>query len=413
MKKTFALFALLILLTSVSRLSAQNLNAYLLQLHTVGCDNQSGILYATATGGTGNYTYQWSNGSTNDTAYNLPAGTHTVTVYSGSDSAAASVTLQPFGIDTVQVYHACNGGNGLIYLDNITATYPLTFHWYQNAVLLNETTAELSNIPAGNYAYALIDAQGCIDSGTVEIIASSPQMSVTLSDSSLCYGASALAWYTPGFTLFDNWGGTYNTSTDTLTYMNSMGAASLPTIGMDSLGCLSNEINPFPFVFLQSHPDPIPLFQIGDTVSASFTINPNPSTTLTYNWYFDNVLVYSGPYSYLPIDSSGYVSVSAVNIYGCSNFGSLQAVITQTGVGEKENFGLTLVGNNPALVGASWFITMQDLAAPIPFLLYDVSGRIIHSATLKNGLNTLATPAEPGLYILDLGRQKITLIAGQ
>jgi hypothetical protein len=56
---------------------------------------------------------------------------------------------------------------------------------------------------------------------------------------------------------------------------------------------------------------------------------------------------------------------------------------------------------------------MQDLVAPIPFLLYDVSGRIIHQATLKNGMNTLATPAEPGLYILYLGRQKITLLAGQ
>lgn len=413
MRKTFTLFALLIFLISASRLSAQNLNAYILQLHTVGCDNQSGILYATATGGTGNYTFQWSNGSTNDTAYNLPAGMHAVTVYSGSDSATAAVTLPPFGIDTVQVYHACNGGNGLIYLDNITATYPYIFHWYQNNVLLNETTAQLSNIPAGNYAYALIDAQGCIDSGTVNIIASSPQMSVTLADSSLCYGASTLAWYTPGFTLFDNWGGTYNTSTDTLTYMNTMGAVSLPTMGMDSLGCLSNEINPFPFVFLQSHPDPIPLFQLGDTVSASFTINPNPSTTLTYNWYFDNVLVYSGPYSYLPIDSSGYVSVSAVNIYGCSNFGSLQAVVSPSGLAAKENISVAVVGNNPALVGASWFITLQDLTGSVPFALYDVSGRIIHQATLKNGINTLATPSEPGLYFLDLGQQKITLVAGQ
>jgi hypothetical protein len=391
-----------------NQIAAQALNAFILQMHGPGCDNQSGILFADAIGGNGNYTYSWSNGATTDTAFNLGAGTHYVTVYSGNDSVVKSVTLPPWGIDTVIIINACNGGLGSIFLDNISAQYPIQYNWYRNDTLLNLNNAFANNLSAGNYQYIITDAEGCVDSGLVSIVASTPVLYAYVSDSALCYGQSSQVWYTPGFTLYDNWGQTFNSSTDTITAQNYMSGISIPTYGTDSLGCFADLINNSPFVYLQSHPDPIPLYQIGDTISVFFTLNTSPISGYIYNWSYGLTPISSGPYSYLPIDSSGTYSVSVINEYGCSNFGNIQAVITN--LRQNKTMQTLAVFPNPASENEPWNVLLSPSNSFDSYTLFDAQGKVVLSEGISSSNFVIPGNLLKGLYFLEMNKTVYRLI---
>jgi hypothetical protein len=397
---------ILILVCTYVSIKAQTLNSYILQLHGAGCDNQSGILLAQPVGGTGTYSFLWSNGSTNDTAFNLGAGNHWLKVFSGTDSVIKNVTIYPWGIDSVNVAHACNGSLGSISLDLI-AQFPIQYLWYDSNGLLNNSTSSISNLAGGTYSFKIIDADGCTDSGSVNVVTSSPELYAYTSDSILCYGQSAQVWYTPGFTLFDNWGVTYNSSTDTIIAQNYMNMINFPTYGVDSFGCSASLINNV-FAYLQGHPDPVPLYQIGDTISVSFMINPNPSTINTYTWSMGSTQITSGPYSYLPIDSSGYYSVSILNQWGCTNFGSIQASIT--GIFDiKESNNIT-IRKNPIDAHENWLIDVKKISRNIPYTLYDIQGHNIDNGIIKSSTFEITAPENSGLYFLKIDERIFKII---
>lgn len=409
MKKTLTL---IILLAGITGLRAQPVTAYILMLHGAGCDDQSGMLVAQGAGGVGNYTYLWSDGSTNDTISGIGAGTYTVTVTSGTASDDGTVTLDPFGIESVNVVHACSGDPGLIYLDNINATYPCTIQWSDcdGNILQTGISSQLSGLQAGCYNYNVVDAQGCIINGTETVYASTPVLEAFVSDSALCYGESAQIWYTPGLTLSDNWGITYDSSTDTITYINQMGSVnSFPQYGVDSLGCEamleSNNI----FVYQQGHPDPVQIYGYGDTISTAWGINLNPSTTNIYIWRLNGVVIDTSVYSYLPIDTSGFYSVSIVNQYGCSVSGTIQVEFSGVGIEDVGTDGIAVSGN-PSRNDASWVIDIPSDLPPVTALLTDASGRNVLSRQLIAGRHALGQGLPTGLYLLKLADRTIRLV---
>lgn len=401
-------YLLLIMLIPAVCVYGQALNAYVQVHHIAGCDDLSGILSVHPSGGTGSYSYHWSNGSTIDTAYHLGAGTHSVVVYSGSDSIVRNMDLAPFGIEHVYVGNACNGQYGRVLLDNITATYPLQFHWYQNESLLSETTHLLDSLSPGTYQYALIDADGCVDSGSAVIQASSPHLDVFLADSSLCWYNSTQVWFTPGFTLINNWGIESNSTTDTFTYVNSMGTTDVPSIGIDSLGCQTNSVSPLPFVYLQSHPDAIPIYHLGDTLSLSFVPYLQPSSFETYTWTCNGQQVAITSYSYLVIDTVGFYMVSALNDYGCTWSGTIN--INQLGLEPLEETGLVSYPN-PAVIGSHWHIEWPASETNgHTFELLDCEGNSVASGQSTDQKWLLPTPKSPGVYILRSNEQTLRLL---
>lgn len=129
----------------------------------VACYGQAtGSITLTTTGGTPNYTYDWSNGQTTNPAVNLAAGTYHVTVTdAGGCSSTASETVgQPASALTATAtatnascYGSTNGGVNLTPAGG-TATY--TYNWTGGI-----TTQNLSNVAAGTYTVTVTDANHC------------------------------------------------------------------------------------------------------------------------------------------------------------------------------------------------------------------------------------------------------------
>ncbi|NBU47821.1 MAG: hypothetical protein EBS34_10350, partial [Flavobacteriales bacterium] len=322
-KLTTILFLLYIGLTG----NAQNLSATISAQHGAGCDNQSGILTVSANGGNGAYTYLWTGGLTTTTITGLGAGTYSVEVNSGSETINVSYTLNPFGVLDMDITNSCSGNPGSFQITALSAQPPCVILWYNSSGTQIGSFPSIYNLQAGEYSYSLTDADGCVDSSSVVIQASNPVLEMFAADSVLCYGEATEVWFTPGFILYDGLFPVYDTSTDTLTWINQMSGNYLPNTGIDQYGCWATVSND-PILYSQPEPWPmLTIYNYGDTISLDWGIDENPDPIYTYNWYLDGVLVESYAYSYLAVQVSGTYSVQKVNQYGCYNTGVISITV--------------------------------------------------------------------------------------
>ncbi len=128
-------------------------------------NNEDGQATATASGGSGNYTFQWDNGETGAQATKLAPGLHTVTIKDDKGcitTAEVNITenilplvanveqtgtIECFGASTAAIQASVSGGKG-----------PFTFQWDHNSA----TTAELTQLPAGAYTVSITDSEGTV-----------------------------------------------------------------------------------------------------------------------------------------------------------------------------------------------------------------------------------------------------------
>ncbi len=137
------------------------------------CSGQSGSITVSATGGTGNKTFTWSNGATGSSISNLTAGTYTVTATDANDCTASHTFTvsapSAMTINGVLSNPACAGGsNGVISVSVTGANGAVSYVW-ENGVTGNT----LSNLSAGTYSVTATDAGGC--SITQSFTITSPQ----------------------------------------------------------------------------------------------------------------------------------------------------------------------------------------------------------------------------------------------
>ncbi len=138
----------------------------------VSCYNKlDGELKVSATGGTGIYAYDWTNGPSSPDYKNLGVGTYTVKVTDvNACSATESITLiapSPitFSIEEKQAI-ACAGtatGSAAIKLSSITNAIGTVSYLWSNS----QSTSEINNVLAGTYTAVIIDAQGCTGSNAI------------------------------------------------------------------------------------------------------------------------------------------------------------------------------------------------------------------------------------------------------
>ncbi|MCS7036431.1 MAG: T9SS type A sorting domain-containing protein [Saprospiraceae bacterium] len=125
-------------------------------------DANNGTAMANPTGGTGSYTYTWSNGKTTQTLSGLAPGIYTVTVTDENGCIAVqTVTVNAFGCTlTAQptaTHVRCFGQhNGAISVSLSGGTAPYTYLWSTGA-----TTPSIQNLAPGTYTAAITDANGC------------------------------------------------------------------------------------------------------------------------------------------------------------------------------------------------------------------------------------------------------------
>ncbi|HKR06626.1 MAG TPA: hypothetical protein VJY62_18475, partial [Bacteroidia bacterium] len=128
---------------------------------TCGVSNGNIIVYAY--GGTGPYSYQWSNGISTQSITNLSPGIYTVTITDANACIKTDqATVNNIGgpvivIDSVQNVSCFGGNNGAIYISVSGGTIPYSYIWSNF-----NTTQDLQNIPAGTYTITVTDANICM-----------------------------------------------------------------------------------------------------------------------------------------------------------------------------------------------------------------------------------------------------------
>ena len=128
------------------------------------CNGLDGSAIASASGGTPNYTYVWSNAAAGATASNLPAGIYTVTATDSKACAAtATATITQPGSIVIAMSSTpvvCFGaGNGSVTANPTGGTLPYTYNWFLNPG--SSTASTVTSLAAGGYTLTITDANGC------------------------------------------------------------------------------------------------------------------------------------------------------------------------------------------------------------------------------------------------------------
>ena len=153
------------------------------QVTNVTCfGGNDGAVDLTVTGGTPNYTYNWSNGATTQDIDNVGAGTYTVTVTDANNCSAVTTVLvtQPpaLNLSTVVTNTTCGLSNGAIDLTVNGGTPGYTYNWSNG-----ETTQDIGGLSAGTYTVTVTDANNCTETASVTVLPSnSPMLSTSVTD---------------------------------------------------------------------------------------------------------------------------------------------------------------------------------------------------------------------------------------
>lgn len=138
----------------------------------VSCNGDSnGEIDLTVTGGTGTYTFSWSNSATTEDVTGLTADTYstTVTDVNGCSLSVGPITVsEPDAIvltETTTDVTLPGGSDGAIDLTVSGGTPTYTYSWDNGA-----TTEDISGLTAGSYICTVTDDNGCTEQITVTVM---------------------------------------------------------------------------------------------------------------------------------------------------------------------------------------------------------------------------------------------------
>jgi gliding motility-associated-like protein len=201
------------------------------------CGNSNGTASITPTGGTGPYTYVWSNSQTTQQITGLAAGSYSVIVTDANGcTSTATTTILNNGAPGIQVTSqsdpTCfNGTNGSATVLASGGTGPYTYNWAPSG----GTGASASGLGAGTYTVTVTGADGCTQTQTITL--TSPPVIVTTTSSSPddCNSSNGMAAIsvsggTPGYVLAWSTG----SSNDTIV---NLSAGSYTCTVTDANGC--------------------------------------------------------------------------------------------------------------------------------------------------------------------------------
>ncbi len=168
-----------------------SLNLNLVAANNVTCfGGNDGMATMQANGGTGNYSYLWSNGAMGATISNLSAGTYAVTVSDGNSEAYSSVIIsEPSEISISITSTNSNGTNNGSATALASGGNPSYSYLWSNGV----ASATINNLPAGTYTVTVTDDSNCIRIESIiisDILPTILSVSIISTSNVLCNGNS-------------------------------------------------------------------------------------------------------------------------------------------------------------------------------------------------------------------------------
>lgn len=161
-------------------------------LQNVSCNGDSnGAAISQPNGGTGSFTYLWSNGETTQTASSLPGGPASVTITdSNGCTTISSLSIPepaPLLTSTSTEAVSCGGAaDGQATASPVGGTMPYDFLWDGNG----QSTATATNLSGGTYTVVITDVNGCTTNATATV-AENPVVSLAASGGdATCFGSA-------------------------------------------------------------------------------------------------------------------------------------------------------------------------------------------------------------------------------
>ena len=241
---------------------------YLAEITEAECPDESTVVdFLQVQGGSGNYTYLWSDGAVTDDRIFTESGQYTVTV---TDSNGCTLISEIFTVNIPEEIIidadegdfeniSCTGEtDGSVDITVTGGTPPYQFFWSNGA-----TTEDLDNLAAGNYLLQVFDANGCSEIFLAVIEEPEPLSATADVTNAQCMMNDGSAMITPaGGTdpFFYEWatGDTTQILTDLapgmydVTVTDFAGCQTNLTITVEEEGCLNTDGSAFGFVITEA-----------------------------------------------------------------------------------------------------------------------------------------------------------------
>ncbi|HRY33908.1 MAG TPA: hypothetical protein P5531_13150 [Bacteroidales bacterium] len=317
-----------------------------------------GEISLSCSGGTGPYTYQWSDGSTAATRSGLSSGQYNVTVTDDDGcTATASIDLSEpsdFDIGIFSLNPTCfNWFDGLISLTVGGATPPYLYTWSNGGI-----GSLQAGLPAGDYSVTVSDANSCVT--TRQITLTQPdeiQLNISILQAPVCPNNNngvievSATGGNGGFTYTWNNGFTGALQSSLVPGTYSITATDmLGCTGTGSIELSGTQIS----VSISSDPDPPDICQGNSIILTA-------SGALTYEW--SNGLGAGESVTVSPDISTTY-SVTGTDVNGCTGTASISINVNSNPLvnagpdlvinqGQSIVINATVTGGTPAYV-FSW-----------------------------------------------------------
>jgi|GEM_PF-1128364 len=255
-------------------------------VQNANCNQADGIANVSASGGISPYTYLWLSTNTTTAAdSNLAAGNYQVQVTDAlgctqtTTASVGNISGPQVTLDSIKNVNCFNDTTGGIAIHVSGGTQPLSFIWSNG-----DTTEDVSNLAAGNYALTLTDDIGCIATVNYNVNEGDSIGAGLMVSNISCYNAldgavSANATGGNGSYTY-NWSNAQNTPT-----INNLSAGTYSITVTDSLGCVLEDS------VTVNEPDSLQANIVGTDLSCfkdfngAVQLNPLGGTTpYTYNW---------------------------------------------------------------------------------------------------------------------------------
>lgn len=395
----------------------------------VNCNGgTNGVIDLTVNGGSGSYTYSWSNSATTQDLSGLAAGSYTVSVDDDNTTCSATNTYlvtQPAVLTVTNDSSAnvkCNGtATGAVYITVSGGTAPFGFNWSNSA-----QTEDLTAVPVGTYSTTVTDNKGCTASSNAVVLTEPSALTLTYDSATnnLCSGQTNGAVYTtisggtaPYSPVWSN-----NATTADISGLAN-GAYTLTVT--DANGCTVTPVSGT----VTSGPDVVATLDSVDNVTcfgltngAVYTTLSGGTGALTITWNNTNTTpditgLAAGTYAATVTDANSCsVSVSGTVTAPSSALSATSVSTDQTQGSSNGSINVTISGgtapytslwSNSAtsedlsnLTAGVYSVTITD-ANGCTFNLADTVGVVTGIATLQNsfGVNLYPNPTQDKLFI--------------